>query len=206
MARVPGTFTISSNYDVSVKKPFDARMLVPTYADLTLKSNWQIVETTSSGTTKTSFIAYNGMLVAVADKTDVANSGLYMLFDTDGGKNPDVEDINSWLKIGETSDISDFVARLSNIETELGNIDERLTALENLEAEEKVHTYGYRKDFPAPSEAQLNHMYIANDQRRTYIFVGGSYLPIADQFEYTDHDNNSDTPEVRILYGGDSGI
>ena len=200
MARVPGTFTISSNYDVSVKKPFDARMLVPTYADLTLKSNWQIVETTSSGTTKTSFIAYNGMLVAVADKTDIANSGLYMLFDADGGKNPDVEDVNSWLKIGETSDISDFVARLSNIETELGNIDERLTVLENLEAEEKVHTYGYRKDFP--KDGQQNHMYIANDEHRTYVFVGSSYLPIADQFEYTNHDNDPETPEVRIICGG----
>lgn len=204
MARVPGTFTISSTYDVSIKQPFDARMLVPTYADLTVKSNWQIVETTSSGATKTTFIAYNGMLVAVADKNDVANSGLYMLFDADGGKNPNVEDVNSWLKIGETSDISDLAARLSGIETELNSLDNRLTALETLEAEEKVHTYGYRKDFPA--EGQLNHIYIANDQHRTYIFVGGNYLPIADQFEYTDHDHNSDTPEVRILYGGDSGI
>ena len=50
MARIPGTFNISSNYDVTVKKPFDARMLVPTYADLTIKSNWQVVETSSTAT------------------------------------------------------------------------------------------------------------------------------------------------------------
>jgi hypothetical protein len=34
------------------------------------------------------------------------------------------------------------------------------------------------------------------------VFVGGNYLPIADQFDYEDNDNNPDTPEVRIIYGG----
>lgn len=45
-------------------------------------------------------------------------------------------------------------------------------------------------------------MYIAADERRTYVFVGGRYLPIADQFDYIDDDNNSETPEVRIIHGG----
>ena len=153
MARVPGTFNISSNYNVSVKKPFDARMLVPTYADLTLKSNWQIVETTSSGTTKTSFIAYNGMLVAVADKNNVANSGLYMLFDVNSGKNPDVENIENWIKIGETSEISELVSRLSSIETGLASIEMRLATLEKDKAViRRDNEYNFKNTTPKANE------------------------------------------------------
>ena len=199
MARTRGTFNIGSNYDVSVKKPFDARMLVPTYNDLTTKSNWYLMD--SDGNLTTTFIAYNGMLVAVADKSDAANSGLYMLFDKYSGKNPNVEDSNNWLKIGETSDVSDLVDRITQIDSELSDINDRLEALEA----DRTHVYGYRKDFPSVGER--DHIYIANDECRTYVYIGGEnpkYLPIADQFEYTDHDDNSETPEVRIICGGNA--
>ena len=75
------------------------------------------------------------------------------------------------------------------------------TRLQTLEAE-RTHVYGYRKDFPLETEAKRDHMYVAIDEKRTYVFVNNRYLPIADQFDYTDHDNNSETPEVRIIYGG----
>ena len=192
MARTPGTFNIYSNYDVGVKKPFDARMLVPTYADLTIKSNWQIVETDDAGATKTTFIAYNGMLVAVADKNDVANSGLYMLFDIGSGKNPNVEEPNNWIKIGETSDISDLVTRVASIESELKSFDERLDTLEA----DKPEVFGYRSLFP--TSGVEGKLYIAVDEQKTYVWVDSrGYLCIGEE--------NKD-PEIDIIYGGDSGI
>jgi hypothetical protein len=66
--------------------------------------------------------------------------------------------------------------------------------LEALEADHS-HAYGYRKDFPAVGE--VNHLYIAADKKRTYVFTNGVYLPIADQFDYTDQDE-----DTRIIYGG----
>jgi hypothetical protein len=85
-----------------------------------------------------------------------------------------------------------------NIDTDL-DLESFETRLESLEADH-THMYGYRKDFPKTGE--VNHLYVAADQKKTYVFTMGQYLPIADQFDYTDHDNNSETPEVRIIFGG----
>lgn len=79
---------------------------------------------------------------------------------------------------------------------DLESFESRLEALEA----DHSHAYGYKKDFPAVGE--VNHLYIAADTKRTYVFTNGVYLPIADQFDYTDHDDNAETPEVRIIYGG----
>jgi hypothetical protein len=116
MARVRGTFNIEANYDSSVKKPFDARMLVPSYIDLTTKDNWYLWDP-ETATLTTKFIAYNGMLVVVADKTDIEHSGLYLLMDYNAGKNPDVTKETNWIKIGDA---------------DLTVVEERLTALEAL--------------------------------------------------------------------------
>lgn len=116
MARVRGTFNIAANYDSSVKRPFDARMLVPTYADLTISDNWYLKDL-ETGELTTTLIAYNGMIVVVADKTDIENSGLYILMDYNAKKNPDVTIQENWIKIGEA---------------DLTVIEERLTALEAL--------------------------------------------------------------------------
>jgi hypothetical protein len=86
-----------------------------------------------------------------------------------------------------------------NINQDFPSLESFEDRLEALEAE-RTHVYGYRKDFPAPG--QRDHVYIAADEKRTYIFVNNQYLPIADQFDYTDHDQDSTTPDVRILYGG----
>lgn len=190
MARVIGSTNRNINYEVTIKKPLDARSLVKTYEDLLLESNW-----TKDGKS----IAYNGMLVAVANTSDTSKNGLYFLFDincTTSLKSPNVALESNWLKIGETSEVSDLLERITKIDSELSDINDRLDALEA----DSTHSYGYRKDFP--TDGQQNHIYIANDERRTYIFVGGRYLPIADQFDYIDNDSNPDTPEVRIIYGG----
>lgn len=190
MARVVGSTNRNINYEVTIKKPLDARSLVKTYEDLLVESNW-----TKDGKS----IAYNGMLVAVANTSDTSKNGLYFLFDincTTSLKSPNVALESNWLKIGETSEVSDLLERITKIDSELADINDRLDALEA----DSTHSYGYRKDFP--TDGQQNHIYVANDERRTYIFVGGRYLPIADQFDYIDNDNDPGTPEVRFIYGG----
>lgn len=71
MARQSGIITISTNYEVKNKAPFDARMLVPTKADLIDGNNWTWNKT------------YQGMLVSVAQDPKTENNGLYIL--KDGG-------------------------------------------------------------------------------------------------------------------------
>lgn len=79
------------------------------------------------------------------------------------------------------------------------NFDSFETRLQALEAE-RTHVYGYRKDFPTVGER--DHMYIAEDEHRTYMFADGRYIHIADKFDSEDHDHDPETPEVRVIYGG----
>jgi hypothetical protein len=91
-------------------------------------------------------------------------------------------------KINECNTDTDF----ENLES----FEERLTALEA----ERTHIYGYRSGFPAVGER--DHVYVAEDEHRTYIYADNRYIHIADKFDSEDHDNNPETPEVRIIYGG----
>ena len=79
---------------------------------------------------------------------------------------------------------------------ELDSFEERLSALEA----ERTHVYGYRKGFPAVGER--DHIYVAEDEHRTYVYADNRYIHIADKFDSEDHDNDPETPEVRIIYGG----
>lgn len=196
MSRVRGSIPFSSNYEATTNKPMDARMLVPTYGDLLENSNWV--------TSKNAPCCFNGMLVAVADMHDTSRNGLYMLFDPTNNRRPNVTIEENWIKIGETSDIADFVRRIETIEqsvaelsSDVSSLDARLTTLES---EDRTHTYGYRKDFPA--EGIPNHIYRAEDQGRSYIYSVNQYLPIGDTiYEYWDLDGD-DEPDVRVINGG----
>lgn len=181
MARVRGGVLVNSSYESTVSKPFDARTLVSTYEDLKDQNIWL----SSSGTR----ICYNGMLVAVANTSDASNNGLYMLFDATSSRKPDVSKDENWIKIGETTDISDFTTRLTTIESELDSIKDRLDALE--EKESDVVTYGYRKDFPTTGEA--NKLYVAADESKTYIWFNDEYMSVGG-------DGDSEQPEV--IFGG----
>lgn len=183
MARVKGALIATSNYEVQVKKPLDARSLVPSYNDLTIKENW-----VKSGTAQV--IAYNGMLVAVANTSDTSKNGLYMLFDincTTALKSPDVTVESNWIKIGETSDISDFADRVATIEGEIDSIEERLTSLES---RSDVETIGYRANFPSTGEP--NKLYVAVDEQKSYVWVNDDYLPVG----------GSDYEDPEVIYGG----
>ena len=85
---------------------------------------------------------------------------------------------------------------VNNDFSSLESFEERLIALEA----DRTHVYGYRKDFPAVG--QRDHMYIAEDEQRTYMFANNRYIHIADKFDSDDTDGDPSTPEVRIIYGG----
>lgn len=94
MARVPGRVQVSSNYEVKVKAPFDARMICPTKADLTDANSWSYVST------------YVGMLVSVQNDPIEDNNGVYFLKVDE----PFVE--NSWVKLFSTEEFSSFQEQL----------------------------------------------------------------------------------------------
>ena len=79
---------------------------------------------------------------------------------------------------------------------DLESFEDRLTALE---ADHTITTYGYRKLFPEVGE--VNHIYVAEDEGRTYVYSGGRYIHIADQFIHEDTDGDN-IPDVRVIYGG----
>lgn len=186
MSRVKGAVVVSTNYEVTSKKPMDARMLVSTYEDLLNKENWL--------TSKGSACCFNGMFVAVANTSDTSRNGLYMLLDKANTRNPDVTVETNWIKIGETSDISEFVSRVETIENSLRELTEDLSSLDTrvaaLEDEEKLHTYGYRAGFPA--EGESGHMYVAVDEQKTYVWFNDDYVPVG----------GSEYEEPDVIHGG----
>ena len=201
MGRIFGSQIVTTNYEVTVKKPFDARSLVPSYEDLLLKDNW-----VKSGTTQV--IAYNGMLVSVANTTDVSKNGLYFLFDvncTTALKSPDVTKEANWIKIGENSDISEFVERLSSIESQLASVEDRLTSLDNrLDAVEASieeggastpSTVTVNKFSELPEIGEENIVYIVEEENATYRWEADTskYLCIG-----------RETPVIQIICGGNA--
>jgi hypothetical protein len=129
MARVKGTHVRDYNNEVVVRKPIDARTLVPSYNDLLLKDNW-----VKDGTTQV--IAYNGLVVSVANTSDTSKNGIYFLFDpncTTALKSPDVTNEANWHKIGENSDLGDLVDRLEQLESDVSDIGELPSRINELE-------------------------------------------------------------------------
>ena len=161
------------------KGPLDAKTLVKTYAELTNPATWTVnVDGTDT------FVAYNSMIVGVwLNKEDTTKNGLYFLFDpavTSALKKPEVAKEENWHKLAD-ADLTDRLLA----------IDERLIALEE---DSDVITYGYRKDFPSVGE--VNKMYVAADEGKTYIWFNDDYLSVG----------GGEYEEPSIIYGGDSGI
>lgn len=86
MARSVGTMKLSSNFEPRLGAPLDARMVVPTQADLTTSDNWAY--------------PYVGMLVAVQ-----ATGKVYVL------KAQPVSTASNWVEVGSTTDLSDYYTK-----------------------------------------------------------------------------------------------
>lgn len=126
-------------------------------------------------------------------QSDLVENGWYLTTDT--------AEVYVALRSIPGDSSSDLVLRKLNecdIDNDL-NLDSFETRLQALEAE-RTHVYGYIKDFPTVGER--DHMYIAEDEHRTYMFADGRYIHIADKFDSEDHDHDPETPEVRVIYGG----
>lgn len=119
--RVPGAISAASNFEMLVRKPFDARQVVPSFAALTSAANW--TNASDAKTNPGKINAYNGLIVAVTDTSDLDHNGIYYLFDpecTSSIKSPDVTNSDNWHK----------VANLSEVTSNSGSIDE--TAVNSL--------------------------------------------------------------------------
>lgn len=83
-----------------------------------------------------------------------------------------------------------------DIDFDIESFETRLEALEK----DRTHVFGYRVLFPAKGEK--DHFYIAEDEHRTYVYADNRYIHIADKFDTEDDDNDPETLEVRIIFGG----
>lgn len=127
MGRYTGKVIMPNTYNVKYYGPLDTRLLVPTYDDLTLASNWTI---NGYGST-----AYNGMIVAVgSDVEDTSRNGVYYLFDINKPKasdEPDVTSASNWHKLATLDDLEAAGGTGSGIDEAAVNalIDARIDAL-----------------------------------------------------------------------------
>lgn len=182
--RVLGAVTRDSNYEVSTKKPLDARSLVKTYDDLLNINNW----VNANGNP----IVYNGMIVAVwLNTTDPSKNGIYFLHDatvTSAKGTPDVTKESNWHKL---ADVTDITVKLAAIDDSFENIENRLAALENGVEQEAQVTFAEYSQFPSIGES--NKLYIALDEKASFIWDGDAYVRIGG--ETTDID-------IKLINGG----
>ena len=138
-----------------------------------------------------------------------------VLFDENGACRISQEKLilNGWYLTTDTAEVYvcleiDGVRQLKKINEcntdidfpEIDSFEERLSALETAHNTDNVEQIGYRENFPQPGV--INRIYVANDEGRTYMYTKNGYVHIADKFNTIDHDNNSNTPELTIIFGG----
>lgn len=136
--------------------PLDAKTAVQTFAELLDVSKWTAKLTETDST----FVAYNGMLVAVwLNKADTTKNGIYLLHDplvTSSIKKPDVTKEANWHKLAELSDLTVLAERLNTISEELTGVKTRLASLE---ADKVIirrdNESNYRQKTPANNEICL---------------------------------------------------
>ena len=136
MARVIGAIEASSNYELTIRKPFDARAIVPKFEDLTTESNWLNSSSKS--------IAYNGMLVAVVNTSDTTNNGVYYFFDPKFTtlKGGTVTSSDNWHKLCDLSELNEIEGRVAALESNLGVTTDDITdAINSLR--EEIEGKGY---------------------------------------------------------------
>ena len=193
MGRYPGKTVINYTYNVNDYRPLDTRMLVPTYADLTLESNWLV-----KGESNT----YNGMIVAVGSNTaDPTKNGVYYLFDAKkpGADDlPDVTKEENWHKLCNLADVNNIIAQLSSIGGEIASLDSRLDAVEASMGEggnSTPSTSTVSKFSDLPEIGEENIVYIVEEENATYRWEADTskYLCIG-----------REPPVIQIICGGNA--
>ena len=173
----------SNQYKYTGKGPLDAKALVKTYAELLLEKTW---------TVNGQVAAYNGMITAVwLNKDDTSKNGIYFLYDatvTSALKTPDVTKEANWHKLAEVADIT---AKLAAIDDSFRNIEDRLEGLEAHVEQESQITFAEYSQFPSVGEP--NKLYIALDEKASFIWDGHAYVSIGG--ETTDID-------IKLINGG----
>ena len=167
MARVIGSVSRNTNYEITIKKPIDARSLVKTYEDLTDSSNW----INKAGNP----ICYNGMLVAVANTSDITYNGVYFLFDpncTDSKKTPDVTNTSHWIRIGESSDVSSLITDLETLQSQLTSLQQKVDKL----ADDKASVQCVLSRTDLPTTGTRNIVYFIETENRSCTWNGTNYI------------------------------
>ena len=111
MSRIHGLNSISENYEVKLRRPLDARMLVPTKADLINPASWTAY-------------TYNGMIVAVGADSEAFNNGIYILKDR---KLISSSDYSGWSKVAELTDLNSLKIQVADLEEIVNGLDSRIT-------------------------------------------------------------------------------
>ena len=100
MARRKGIVNVSTDYEVKIKAPFDARQLCNTKDDLINEDSWSYAST------------YVGMLVSVANDPVADNNGVYFL------KVDTPTDESSWVKLFDTEEFEAWKKELPELPKE----------------------------------------------------------------------------------------
>lgn len=159
---------ITQQYRYSSRGPLDGKALVKTFTDLLSEATWE--------TENKKLAAYNGMIVAVW--LDGEKNGIYYLHDpavTSTFKAPDVANEANWHKLADLEEFKEILNRLNDLELNLSDLTQRV---QTLETEPDVVTYGYKSGFPKIGKP--NKLYVAVDQKKSYVWVDNDYIPVSD--------------------------
>ena len=123
MALTDGIALMSSQYTYNGSGPFDAKMLISTFSELSNPDTWKNIDGEN--------LAYNGMIVAVWRERgeNLGKNGIYFLHDGTTKRNPDVTSINNWHKLAEISDLAALEEKIDKLP-----IDELALKTQNIEA------------------------------------------------------------------------
>lgn len=181
--RVLGAVTRDSNYEVSTKKPLDARSLVKTYDDLLNIDNW----VNANGGP----IVYNGMIVAVWLNTDdTSKNGVYFLHDstiTTAKGTPDVTKETNWHKLGGIDNLPGLAEQISGIQKELDTVKSEVDDLQD----SATVVVNLKSELPKPGVP--GKIYVVTEEAMTYVWYNNDYLPVGD---------GGDNDEIQIISGG----
>ena len=185
--RVIGAVNRDSNYEVSVRKPLDARSLVKTYDDLLNIDNWV--------NTKGDSIVYNGMIVAVwLNTADSSKNGIYFLHDasvTSAKGTPDVTKETSWHKLGGIDALPDLAAEVATLQEELEALK---TDVDDLQDSATVVVDVFEK---LPRPGLPGKIYVVTEDAMTYVWYNDDYLPVGD---------GGDSAEIQVIHGGSASV